>query len=583
MILRDYQQASVDAAMAHLRHSVEPIVLDQATGAGKSHVIAAMAHELNTISEGKSVLVLAPSKELVEQDAEKYSRLGRDFSYYSASVGEKCLEHEVVFGSPVSVRNGIESLARKRWAAVIIDECHGVTPTIKGIVEALRASNTNLRVIGLSATPYRLGAGYIYRQDPSGAVMSEQLATDPYFVKCVHKVGAHELVAGGYLTPPVIGEPGAAYDASKLVLNKMGKFDSKEVEKAFNGKERLTNRIMDEIRTLAADRHGVLVFAATVRHAEECLRCLPPEQSSIITGKTPKKERADLLRRFAAKEIKFVVNVSVLTTGFDAPHVDLIAILRKTESVGLLQQIVGRGTRVDEGKHDFLVMDYAGNIETHCPKGDIFDPRIQAHQSVPGETIEIRCPTCDSTNVVMLKKEFSDARHDAAGYYLAENGKRHVTELGDPIPVHSSRRCSHEIAGVRCTQAFVWKTCPQCQVHNDPTARYCKGCKVELVDPNKKLSMGKRPEKITEEVISIDVGGRFMTKQGFLARSVSVATTTLRFRSVLFESGASRQPWIPKSYKFHIDHIRAKPKTITYARKQNGRYQIYDYNQKVTA
>ena len=103
-----------------------------------------------------------------------------------------------------------------------------------------------------------------------------------------------------------------------------------------------------------------MLFAATVRHAEEVMASLPPDLSAMITGDTPKGERASIIARFKARRIKYLVNVAVLTTGFDAPHVDVIAILRKTESVGLLQQIIGRGLRLHDDKRDCLVLDYAG-------------------------------------------------------------------------------------------------------------------------------------------------------------------------------------------------------------------------------
>lgn len=340
---------------------------------------------------------------------------------------------------------------------------------------------------------------------------------------------------------------------------------------------------MDETISLAKDRKGVFIYAATVRHAEECLASLPPEQSAMITGKTSKKDREEIMRRLMAREIKYVVNVAVLTTGVDAPHVDHIAILRKTESVGLLQQIVGRGTRLSDGKADFLVMDYAGNIETHCPGGDLFDPTIKAHKSAGHVTIDVECPECGSTNISTLKKEHMDSPRDAQGYYLALDGKRHTTELGDPIPVHCSRRCSNETAGVRCTHEFVWKTCPSCSKHNDPTGRHCKHCDAELIDPNKKLSMRKRVDKTTEPLVSpIQLSEPVKTRNGFLLRKVTARTPTKTINSVIMVPQHGDPVWMFGSYRSAVKSIEGCPTTITYGVANNGRTKIYSYNKAVT-
>ena len=247
---------------------------------------------------------------------------------------------------------------------------------------------------------------------------------------------------------------------------------------------------MAEVAAIGSTKQGVLVFAATVAHAEECLSHLPHDQSAIVTGKTPGKERAELLRRFLAREIRFLVNVQVLTTGFDAPHVDMIALLRKTESVGLLQQIVGRCLRLSPGKTEAQIYDYAGNIETHCPGDDIFSPEIKAGKAPgEGEEGEIVCKECGETNVVILNQEFADMDMDAEGFVLSDSGRRLLSKKGYPIPAHYSRRCNAVHHGQRCGHKFVWKECDKCGHHNDQTARYCEKCNAELIDPNRRLSM----------------------------------------------------------------------------------------------
>ena len=346
MQARDYQQAAVNAAIEWMIKCLDPAVLDLATGAGKSFIIALIANWLEK-NTGKKTLVLAPSKELVEQDREKYLSTGYPASVYCASI-DKCLKHNVVFGTPQTVGNSIEKFG-SNFACVIIDEGDGVTPTVKNIIHELRKRNEKLRVLGLTATPYRLNTGYIYQYDQTqgGKAMHESECRDPFYHSLLYRVDAHQLIERGYLTPPHAEiDHAEGYDTAGLELNSRGQFDAKQVEQTFEGKGRLTSFIVADIVAKSHNRNGVLIFAATVQHALEIMESLPPDNSEIITGSTSKSDRETIISRFKARRFKYLVNVAVLTVGFDAPHVDVVAILRATESVRLLQQIIGRGLRL---------------------------------------------------------------------------------------------------------------------------------------------------------------------------------------------------------------------------------------------
>ena len=342
---------------------------------------------------------IAPSAELVIQNSEKYEATGNKFSIFSASAGSKSLRHPVVFGTPLTVANRIRKFG-SQFAMVIIDECHGLTPTIKKIIDAMREQNPNLRVVGMSATPYRMNTGYVFGQWPSGKPVPQHEAVDPYFSACVDQITAKQLIDMGYLTKPIIGRIHAeSYHTLDMEVNARGQFDAADVDRAYIGQGRKTSAIIADVVAQARERQGVMIFAATVQHAQECMESLPRGLSAIVTSDTPREERKDIITRFKAREIKYLVNVSVLTTGFDAAHVDVIAMLRATESVGLLQQIIGRGLRLCDGKDDCLVLDYAENIERHCPDGDIFNPSIKTIKSKE-EAIYVRCtcPTCETEN-----------------------------------------------------------------------------------------------------------------------------------------------------------------------------------------
>jgi DNA repair protein RadD len=501
---RDYQIAAVDAAIDWIKKCLDPAVLDLATGAGKSFIIALVAKWLEE-NTGKKTLVLAPSKELVEQDREKYLATGYPASVYCASI-EKCLKHNVVFGTPQTVGNSIEKFGNN-FVCVIIDEGDGITPTVKKIISEIRKKNPKLRVLGLTATPYRLGSGYIYAYDQTDKPMMEHECIDPYYQKLLYRVDAHELIQRGYLTQPHADmDHVEGYDTSNLQLNNRGQFDPRDIEQAFEGKGRLTSFIVADIVQKAHRRNGVLIFAATVHHAHEIMESLPPENCEIITGSTGKNDRELILSRFKRRQFKYLVNVSVLTVGFDAPHIDFIAILRATESVRLLQQIIGRGLRLvdpatagnldaiaDSKKPDCLVADYAGNIERHCPDGDLFNPKITARRRGDGSYIvESKCPECGFNNEFNGRPNPDEFNIDDNGYFTDLSGERIETEHGF-MPGHFGRRCyGHSIIkglNERCGYRWTVKTCHECEYENDITARYCEVCRAEIVDPNTKLQI----------------------------------------------------------------------------------------------
>jgi len=593
-MLRPYQQEAHDAAIDWMRGSIDPALLDLATGAGKSHVIAAIARTIHD-KTGKRVLCLAPSAELVTQNRAKYLEAGYKASMFSASAGGKDLRHPVVFGSPLTVKNRISSFQKQGgagYALVIVDECHGITPTLRGIIDAMRDANPNLRVLGLTATPYRLGDGYIFRQWPDGKVNTEETSRDPYFMKCLVRVDAMFLIDQGYLTPPVIGSINAeGYDTSKLVANRAGKFDAAAIDQAYHGHGRKTGAIVADVVSKARDRKGVMFFAATVKHAEEIMASLPPELSQIVTGETPKQERATILRRFKSQQIKYLVNVSVLTTGFDAPHVDLIAILRKTESVGLLQQIIGRGLRLDDGKIDCLVLDYTTNLDDHCPDGDLFAPVIKAKKGSDGEggSVKACCPDCAHENEFSANIQYIEYERDEAGYILDLTGQQVMTDYG-PVSGHHGRRCVNYLqTGAqgqyeRCGYRWTSKECPECWHPNDIAARYCSECKAEIVDPNEKLVMEFRalkrdPNRLqTDTVISMTCKDG-VSQSGNKTIRIEWVTPYRQLTTWVMPEGKHSQAM--RDFQMWGEALKGgddMPATITYKREASGFYRIAAYN-----
>jgi len=590
-MLRDYQQQAHDDVIAWVRQCVEPCLVEAATGAGKSHIIAAIADTMHGISNGKHILCVAPSAELVVQNRDKYVATGNMASMFSASAGQKELRHPVVFGTPGTIKNKIHRFG-KEFCAVVIDEAHGITPTIRHIIERIKEQNKNLRVIGLTATPYRLGQGYIYSIDIDGNPVDERKTREPYFSKLVSQITAQSLIKRGYLTQPVVGAINTeAYHTLDMQLNKQGKFDSSDIDRAYHGQGRKTSAVIADIVSQSKERKGVLIFAATVQHANECLQSLPPELSAIVTGTTPMAERKRLLREFKSQKIKYLVNVAVLTTGFDSPHVDVVALLRATESVGLLQQIIGRGLRLDDGKKDCLILDYAENIERHCPDGDLFSPEIKATmKSGDSETIVAKCPLCNAENKFTARENNSGFVINNHGYFVDLDGNEIESEIeGKSLPAHHGRRCKalHLAPGGKldqCPYRWTFKECPTCLADNDIAARYCRECREELVDPNEKLKIEFRAHKKDPAQIQCDkiigiTATQTMARSGRECIKVDFVTPWRSF-SVWYVKDVQGKAARRLAQYMAATEGGETPLTVTYQKQENGFYETLAFNQQ---
>ncbi|MGI9947469.1 DEAD/DEAH box helicase [Vibrio hyugaensis] len=459
--LRPYQADSVKAVIHYFRKHTTPAVIVLPTGAGKSLVIA----ELARLAKGR-VLVLAHVKELVEQNHAKYEGYDLKGSIFSAGLGRKETDQQVVFASVQSVVRNLDSF-KNQFSLLVIDECHRVPDdkdsSYQKVITHLRELNPGIKVLGLTATPYRLGMGWIYQYHTRGQVRTEE---PRFFRDCIFELPIRYLLDENFLTPArMMDAPVLSYDFSQLKPANTGRYKEAEMDMVIDKAKRATPQIVEQIIQYAKERKGVMVFAATVRHAQEIHGLLPEGETSIVIGDTPTPERDAIIQSFKNREIKYLVNVSVLTTGFDAPHVDLIAILRPTESVSLYQQIVGRGLRLSEGKTECLVLDYAGNSY------DLYQPEVgDPKPDSTSEIITIPCPACGFNNNFWGKL-------DSNGFLLEHFGRRCQGYFED------------DETGERehCGYRFRAKYCGECGADNDIAARICHECDATLVDPDKKL------------------------------------------------------------------------------------------------
>lgn len=259
-----------------------------------------------------------------------------------------------------------------------------------------KSQTEGFRVIGLTATPFRTGEGKIYGEGR-------------FFSEMVYNSDIIELIDQGFLCDMKSGEAKASVDTSKL-HRRAGEFIAEEVEELFSNN--VTVDAVNEIVNATIDRHSVMIFATSVKHAcyiENLLHMHPgvsPDEVGTVFGNTSPLERASTIAAFVDRRIKFLVNVDVLTTGFDAPCIDAIAILRATASPGLYAQIVGRGLRVHESKADCKVLDFGENIKRHGSIDRIRAKRIvqAARDQVEAEAKEKQvgvkeCPKCEVLNL----------------------------------------------------------------------------------------------------------------------------------------------------------------------------------------
>ena len=331
---RWYQSEANDAVWKYMAaKSGNPVVV-LPTGAGKSLLIALLIRQ--ALEFGGRVIVLAHRKELLQQNADEIRGLipGVDVGIYSAGLKSREIHNAVVVAGIQSVFRKAEDLGRRHL--ILVDEAHLISDleeSMYGQFLAAMKANEGLRIVGLTATAFRTGTGPI-------------CGPERIFQRVVFEAKTAQLIAEGFLCPITNKVAEAEVNTDKVGL-RGGEFVESEMQAAFDVDEKV-QAACAEILDKTQERHSILVFASGIHHAEQIAELLPG--SAVVTGETLPIERAETLRRFVAGELRFLVNVDVLSTGFNARCVDAIAILRATMSPGLFCQMVGRGLRLHESK-----------------------------------------------------------------------------------------------------------------------------------------------------------------------------------------------------------------------------------------
>jgi len=384
--LRPYQQQAIDALWAYLPVSEGNPALVLPTGAGKSPLMAAIAREAVERWGGR-VGILAHVQELVSQNADKLRALWPDapLGIHAAGLKRRDRFDRILMMQIQSVATKAHTLGK--FDLLLVDEAHRIPLKGEGmyrqfIADALKV-NPNLRVIGLTATPYRLQGAAVPVCGP------ENILTEVAF-----EVGVRELIDAGFLSA-LVTKGGERPDLSGVQV-RGGEYVEAGLAQAVMAGDLVPRTVRDLLNRTHGRRAGI-VFCVNVAHADAVLAALRAagETAALVHGGTPKGERMDLIADFQKGALRWMVNVNVLSEGFDAPHIDCVAMLRPTKSPGMYYQQAGRGFRLAEGKKDCLVLDYAGNTIEHGPIDTIkpTKPRAPGAKQEEGPRAK-QCPSC---------------------------------------------------------------------------------------------------------------------------------------------------------------------------------------------
>lgn len=392
--LRPYQQEAIDTLWRYLAARDGNPALVLPTGAGKSPLMAAIAQQAVQQWQGR-VGILAHVQELVQQNAAKLLQLWPEapMGVYAAGLKRKDRFDKIVVMQIQSVATRAHSFGH--FDLLLIDEAHRIPLNGEGrylkFIEACRKINPRLRVVGLTATPYRLQGAAVPVCGPEH-VLTEvayearvgDLIRDGYLSRLVSRAGERPNLAG-------VKTRGGEYMDASLADAMMP----------------LVERTVDDLLPRADGRKAGIVFCVNVAHAQAVLEalCARGETAALVHGGTPTAERDRLIEDYQAGAIRWMVNVNVLSEGFDAPHIDCVAMLRPTKSPGLYYQQVGRGFRLHPGKADCLVLDYAGNVLEHGPVDAIRVKPARAGKAAEVTTAQAKeCPQCSALLPIGLRQ-----------------------------------------------------------------------------------------------------------------------------------------------------------------------------------
>lgn len=394
MSLRPYQHHAIAALFDYFKTKEGHPLVVAPTGSGKSHLIAHFIKRAYESYPGQRFIILAHRKELLLQNSEKlraiWSNVG-PIGLYSAGLNSREIHH-ITFAGIQSVFSKAEQFG---WQSLcLIDECHLVPKDGFGMyrrfITDLQKTNPRLRVIGFTATPFRLDSGLLTH------------GADRIFTDIAYEIEIQRLINDGYLAGLISKEAKTQIDTSECRV-RGGEFVNDDLIMAAD-REEITKAAVQEIISLGQARNNWLLFCTGVLHTEHVRDAIRSQgiTAELITGETPAGERAFIIESFKNGKIRALCNCDVLTTGFDAPNCDLVALLRPTKSAGLYIQMVGRGSRLAPNKINCLVLDFGGNIARFGPI-DLIKIKKKAGKASCEKQPTKKCPFCETIIPIAAK------------------------------------------------------------------------------------------------------------------------------------------------------------------------------------
>lgn len=382
MKLRDYQRAAIDGVYKFFEEAEGNPLVVVPTGGGKSVIAARFIQEVCETWTEERILVVTHVKELIAQNHAALLRCWPDApaGIYSAGLNRRDTGARIMFCGVQSIYSRVAQLGH--FDIVIVDEAHLIPAKGFGMyrtmLEGLRAINPKVRMIGLTATPYRTDSGNLDEGD------------DRLFHGVAYSCDIPQMIDDGYLSPITNRGVRAEID-TRAVRTRAGEYRRDELEEVATAGD-LVRRSVDELLERSGGRKSWLIFACGVKHAEMIADELTERGviNASVFGHTSHDDRDRYIAAFKAGDITAMINVGVLTTGFDAPQTDLIALMRPTQSAGLYVQMVGRGLRIADGKDDCLILDFGTNVQRHGPINEV-NPK---QPGTGGDAPMKKCPGC---------------------------------------------------------------------------------------------------------------------------------------------------------------------------------------------
>jgi DNA repair protein RadD len=362
MELRTYQKIAVAKGVEYLKTQNNAGIISIPTGGGKSHVISGIAHEIND-----NILILQPTKEILQQNYDKMLMYGfNDIKIYSASFNSKKIGR-FTYATIGSIYKKPELF--KHFKVILIDEAHLYSPkNIDGMYNKFFRAIGDPHIVGLTATPYRIVNKYTKKGNDLFYTGHLQMLNriHPFFFKnIIYKIENHELIEQGYLAKPTYVFPDPNFKSEEIKMNSIGNdFDSESLENYTTNPSRL-KKVLYSVAKYYNERKYFLIFASSIRQANELSKLLQENSfgNEMVFGHTPAGERDEIINNFKSGKNRIVINVKVLTLGFDFPELDCIILARPTISLALLYQMIGRGFRPHPSKKNFLVVDCTDTIK----------------------------------------------------------------------------------------------------------------------------------------------------------------------------------------------------------------------------